>query len=176
MKCSRLKLEGCVIISIPPFSDTRGAFETSWEFKLLTKNGITFKPDSAFHSYNIKFATLRGMHYQTGRNGQSKLVSCVAGKIYDVIVDLRTESSTYLQWAATELSAASGDSIFIPAGCAHGFLTLADETTVFYLTEGDYVPSAAGTLRWNDPVVGIEWPISDPILSERDRDAPDFSK
>ena len=114
------------------------------------------------------------MHFQQPPHGQTKLVSCVQGAAWDVIVDLRPDSPTYKCWHGETLEAGSGRAVFIPAGCAHGFLTLKDETTISYLIEGDYNPTAAGVVHWNDPAFGIEWPIRDPILSERDRLAPDF--
>ena len=102
------------------------------------------------------------------------MVSCIAGSIFDVVVDVRPESPTYLNWISNELSSKSGLALFIPAGFAHGFLTLTDNAIITYIIEGEYVPEAASTLRWNDPSIGIQWPISNPILSEKDLNAPDF--
>ena len=175
MTTSKLKISGAFLISTPVFSDSRGAFETSWESADLQTSEIRFQPVSACHSHNLKKGTLRGMHFQASPYQQTKLVSCTSGKVYDVILDLRPESPTYLSWDAVELSAGSGKSVFIPGGCAHGFMTLTDDATVFYLIEGDYIPSIAGTVRWNDPAIGIEWPLADPILSDRDQNAPDFN-
>jgi dTDP-4-dehydrorhamnose 3,5-epimerase len=169
-----LKLSGAWKFQANPFVDFRGAFEVFWEAGDLAAAGISFAPISAHHSYNEKMGTLRGMHYQKAPHGQTKLVSCVHGRVWDVAVDLRPNSPTYLGWEATELSAGSGVALYLPAGCAHGFLTLTDHATVAYLIEGDYQPAAAGTLRWDDPAVGIAWPLREPILSERDRLAPDF--
>ncbi len=174
MTISKLKISGAFLVSNPVYTDSRGAFQTNWESADLKSVNVDFTPVSACHSYNIKAGTLRGMHYQASPYDQAKMVSCVAGKVYDVLLDLRPASPTYLMWDAVELSADSGESVFIPAGCAHGFLTLADHTIVFYLIEGDYVPGIAGTVRWNDPAIGINWPIADPILSDRDKNAPDF--
>lgn len=171
---SDIKITGAMLLHSSPFQDARGAFEIFWEAADLTAIGIAFVPVSAYHSYNEKAGTLRGMHYQTPPYSQAKLVSCVSGSIWDVMVDLRPNSPTYLRWEAAELSAASGRAIYIPAGCAHGFVSLTACTTVAYLVEGAYKPAAATTLRWNDPAVGITWPVVDPILSERDRSAPDF--
>lgn len=174
MAIVKRKLFGAWQIQVSSFQDSRGAFETFWEAADLASAGIIFAPISAHHSHNEKAGTLRGMHYQKPPHGQAKLVSCVSGRVWDVAVDLRPNSPTYLRWEATELSTASGRALYIPAGCAHGFVTLTDHATVAYLIEGDYEPTAAGTLRWNDPAVGIDWPIRDPIVSERDRLAPDF--
>ena len=106
-------------------------------------------------------------------------MSCVRGSVWDVIVDLRPESSTFLAWQSVELSEASGRAVYVPRGCAHGFLTLAANSTVAYLIEGAYVPESARTLRWDDPAVGIEWPLPagvQPMLSDRDRSATDYRK
>lgn len=172
----KLKVSGAWLISGAVYSDARGAFTASWEDAELKADKLLFTPDSACHSFNARTGTVRGMHYQRPPHSQSKLVSCVAGRIYDVIVDVRPESDTYLVWDAVELSERSGDVLYIPAGCAHGFMTLTDNSTVFYLIEGEYKPDVAGTIRWNDPAVGIRWPLADPILSERDQKAPDYTR
>ncbi len=169
-----LKMADARLIESVLYRDSRGSFEVSWETSELADAGIAFEPGGNAFSYNEKIGTLRGMHYQKAPFGQAKLVSCVNGRVLDVIADLRPESPTYLRWAATELSAASGRAIFIPVGYAHGFVTLTDHATVAYLIEGDYQPQAAGIVRWNDPSLNICWPVTDPILAERDRLAPDF--
>jgi len=174
MDCSKLKIEGSWLMNDPVFQDARGAFEVFWEAVDFEKSGVTFKPVSAHHSYNKLKGTLRGMHYQSFPHYQSKLVSCISGAVYDVMVDMRVDSPTYLKWEAVELIAGCGRSIYIPAGCAHGFVTLDDNTTIAYLIEGAYKPEAAATVRWNDAAIGIQWPVTDPILSDRDRNAPDI--
>lgn len=139
----------------------------------MERAGISFLPANAHHSYNQHKKTLRGMHYQLAPYGQDKLVSCVSGSVYDVMVDMREESPTYLQWVAVTLTACSGRAVFIPAGCAHGFLTLESHTTIAYLIAGQFNPAAAATVRWDDPAVGINWPDLDGdfTISARDRDA-----
>jgi dTDP-4-dehydrorhamnose 3,5-epimerase len=174
MKTIPLELPGAWLVTQPPFRDARGAFEVFWESADFLAAGISFAPVSAHHSHNEKAGTLRGMHFQRPPHAQTKLVSCARGAILDVIVDLRPDSPAYLRWIATELTAGSGCALYIPRGCAHGFVTLTDHATVAYLIEGDYHPEAAGTLRWDDPVVGIQWPTREPILSDRDRSAPDY--
>jgi dTDP-4-dehydrorhamnose 3,5-epimerase len=166
------KLNEITAFEIPVFLDPRGSFEVFWEEELFQNRGFSFRPTNAHHSYNVKKGTIRAFHYQESPYGQTKLVSCVAGRIWDVIVDLRRESTTFLQWKSFELSAESGRSVFIPAGCAHGFVTLEDHSTVSYLIEGGYHPPSSRVLRWNDPSFNVPWPISDPILSDKDRDAP----
>ena len=161
-------------IESAPFCDHRGSFEVYWDNLQLSTIGIKFQPCSSTISYNEKAGTLRGLHYQRLPHSQAKLVSCINGSVLDVIADLRPESQTYLHWSASELCAASGCSIFIPHGFAHGFVTLTDHCTLAYLIEGDYQQFASATVRWDDPVLGIKWQVNSPILSERDRTAPDF--
>ncbi|GAA5510421.1 hypothetical protein Rcae01_05929 [Novipirellula caenicola] len=147
-----------------------------WERDLLSPQSISFSPTNANHSYNTHTGTLRGMHFQKSPHGQTKLVSCVSGKAWDVMVDLRDDSSTFGKWHATKLSAASGQAVLIPAGCGHGFVTLEPNTTIAYLIEGQYMPDQGRVLRWNDPTVAINWPVKDPVLSDKDAAAPDWDQ
>jgi len=147
-----------------------------WETELLDSIDVDFQPTNAHHSYNTLAGTVRGMHFQKAPHGQTKLVSCVSGKAWDVMVDLRQDSSTFGKWHATELSAASGNAVLIPAGCGHGFATLEPNTTIAYLIQGEYIPDAGRVLRWDDAKVGIQWPCQDPILSEKDADASQWDQ
>lgn len=167
-----LPITGASLIKTHLFRDNRGCFEVFWEEELLKKESVFFSPSNAHHSYNAIVGTLRGVHFQKSPYGQTKLVSCVSGRAWDVMVDLRSESSTFGKWHATELSAASGQAVLVPAGCGHGFLTLEPNTTIAYLIDGRYVPEAGRVLRWDDEKVGIAWPCHNPILSEKDADAP----
>jgi dTDP-4-dehydrorhamnose 3,5-epimerase len=176
MKLSSLTIQGACEIQDDVFRDHRGAFSEVWDAARYKSNGLTFEPSNSCLSYNSKVNTLRGMHYQSAPFGQSKVVTCVAGKVLDVIVDLRKSSSTYLKWQATEMAACSGKSIYIPAGCAHGFLTLTDETVLSYLIEGAYHAAAASVVRWNDPAFSINWPITQVIISDKDKNAPDYNQ
>ncbi len=162
------------LVASPVFRDSRGAFEAFWEQAELAAAGISFAPSNAHHSYNAKAGTIRAFHFQRPPHGQAKLVSCVSGKVWDVVLDLRPESQTFRQWDAVELSAACGKAVYIPAGCAHGFATLEDNTTIAYLIEGEYRPEAAAVVRWDDPTLAIPWPVSTPILSDKDRAAQDM--
>jgi dTDP-4-dehydrorhamnose 3,5-epimerase len=170
-----LDVEGAALLTTPVFSDLRGDFEVFWEHDILASKGIRFTPINAHHSYNLKSGTIRAFHFQQAPHGQAKLVTCVSGAIWDVIVDLRKKSPTYLQWSATELKAGGGQSVYVPSGCAHGFVSLEDNSTVAYLIEGDYVPTASAVIRWNDPTLAVSWPVKDPILSDKDRNAPFFA-
>jgi len=174
MKTIHLRISGALLLECDQFRDERGAFVTFWDSASTNLSGISFSPDSAHHAYNERAGTLRGMHYQREPRAQAKLVRCASGRIREVVLDLRPASSTYLQWEAIEQDAAASRALVIPRGCAHGYLTLQDQTVVTYLIEGSYLPELAGVVRWNDPAIGIQWPVSDPILSERDRTAPDF--
>ncbi|WP_158230964.1 dTDP-4-dehydrorhamnose 3,5-epimerase family protein [Rhodopirellula bahusiensis] len=171
-----LPIDGSKLINTRVFNDNRGSFEVFWEQDLLKAKDISFAPTNAHHSYNSRTNTLRGMHFQKAPHGQNKLVSCISGKAWDVMVDLRADSSTFGKWHATELSAASGNAVLIPAGCGHGFITLQPNTTIAYLIEGEYIPDAGRVLRWDDTKVAIQWPCKDPILSEKDATAPDWEQ
>jgi dTDP-4-dehydrorhamnose 3,5-epimerase len=173
-KIEDLKISEAKLLTTPVFRDLRGAFEVFWEQAELAGTGLALGPSNAYHSYNTSAGTIRAFHFQRPPHGQAKLVSCVSGKTWDVIVDLRAESPTFCQWQGLELSAASGKCIYIPAGCAHGFATLVDNTTIAYLIEGEYRPESSAVVRWNDPTLGIDWPVSDPIISEKDRQAQDL--
>lgn len=172
MKAQNLKINNLLLVQEKVFRDQRGAFEVFWESEWSGILPVNFSVTSAHHSYNRFAGTLRGLHYQAAPYQQAKLVSCVSGKVFDVVVDLREESETFLEWAAVELEAGSGKTLFIPRGCAHGFVTLEDNTTVAYLIEGEYRPDSAKIVRWNDPQLAIVWPINEPILSVRDKNAP----
>lgn len=179
MKATSPTIADAAILESTPYRDERGAFEVFWESDGRADGGIPIVPWGAYHSHNLKTHTLRGMHYQEQPHAQARLVSCVRGSVWDVIVDLRPESATFLGWQAVELNEGCGRAVYVPRGCAHGFLTLAENSTVAYLIEGRYVPESARTLRWNDPAVGIEWPLpahTEPLLSARDRSAPDFRR
>jgi dTDP-4-dehydrorhamnose 3,5-epimerase len=176
MRSIQTPLQGVWLLESNVFRDVRGAFEVNWDEKLLTELNIVFSPSSAHHSYNAKNGTLRGFHFQKHPHGQAKLVSCVTGRTMDVVVDLRRDSVSFGKWHAFELTAASGTSIYIPAGCAHGFLTLDANTTIAYLIEGDYLPAAGRVLRWDDQRVGVTWPRSNPILSDKDATAPGWEE
>jgi dTDP-4-dehydrorhamnose 3,5-epimerase len=120
-------------------------------------------------SYNAKRGTLRGLHWQRSPYEEAKLVRCIGGAIWDVVVDIRENSESYRRWFGTELSADNGKALYIPEGFAHGFITLEDETTVMYQISEAYHPDSAAGIRWDDPAIGIEWPMSPTLVSEKDR-------
>ena len=168
-------IAGSFLCACPPATDARGRFCMLWDADIFRAAGIAFSPTSACHSHNESAGTLRGMHYQDSPYEQSKLVSCSQGAVLDVLVDLRRGSSTHLAWEAIELREDDGLSLFIPRGCAHGFLTLEPASTVAYLLDGEYRPESSRVLRWDDPAVGITWPCLTPILSDKDRHAAAYS-
>lgn len=174
-KLENLRISGAKLLTTPVFRDARGAFEVFWEYDNLIAEGIPFSPSNAHHSYNERSGTIRAFHLQRPPHGQAKLVSCVRGKAWDVILDLRVDSPTFRHWQGVELSSASGKVLYIPAGCAHGFATLEDYTTIAYLIEGQYRPETAAVVRWSDPALGINWPVSKPIISDKDRQASDLA-
>lgn len=181
------KLKGAYIIELELIEDERGFFARSFCQKEFEEHGLNPCIAQCNISYNKKKGTLRGMHYQVAPHEEAKLVSCINGVIYDVIIDLRPDSPTYCQWFAVELTAPSSQStahssqltayykmLYIPEGLAHGFQTLEDDTTVFYQMSEFYHPECAKGVRWNDPAFGIEWPHSMDIISDRDRLYPNF--
>jgi dTDP-4-dehydrorhamnose 3,5-epimerase len=169
------KLKGAYIIEPECLDDERGFFARTFCRKEFEKHGLNPSVAQCNISYNRKKGTLRGMHYQVSPYGEAKLVTCFAGSIYDVIIDLRPDSTTYCDWLATELSAhGRRNMLYIPEGFAHGFQTLEDNSEVFYQMSQFYVPGSAKGVRWNDPAFAIRWPECPPILSDRDKSYPDF--
>lgn len=168
------KIRGVVQVRLSRHADERGFFARSWCRKEFEEAGLDSRLVQCSISYNVRRGTLRGMHYQMAPFAEVKLVRCTHGAICDVILDLRAGSPTFKQWVAVTLSAENRDMVYIPEGCAHGFLTLADDTEVFYQMSESYHPEAARGVRWNDPAFGIEWPEPVEVISDRDRTLPDF--
>ncbi|ETT65504.1 dTDP-4-dehydrorhamnose 3,5-epimerase [Paenibacillus odorifer] len=168
-------LKGVFEIDIQPIEDERGFFARTWCVNEFEKHGINSKFVQCNISFNKKKGTLRGMHYQSAPYGEMKLIRCIKGSIYDVIIDLRPDSLTYKNWCSVFLSENNRKMLYIPEGFAHGFQTLEDNTEVFYQMGEFYHPESARGIRWNDPTIGIEWPINDLIISEKDKTYPNFS-
>ncbi|MBN2373535.1 dTDP-4-dehydrorhamnose 3,5-epimerase [bacterium] len=167
-------LKGAYIIEIEPIEDERGFFARSFCAKEFEKHGLNFHIAQCNISYNERKGTLRGMHYQTAPYEEAKLVRCTMGEIYDVIIDIRPYSATYMRWISIELTAKTRKMLYIPEGFAHGFQTLADCTEVFYQMSEFYQANSAKGIRWNYPTFGIKWPIMPPIMNDKDRSYPDF--
>ena len=168
------KLAGVFEIDVEPKPDDRGFFARSWCREEFEKHGLNSKLVQCNVSFNSRKGTLRGMHYQAAPYGEAKLVRCTTGALYDVVLDLRPEMPTFKNWIAVHLTAANRKMIYIPEGCAHGFLTLEDNTEVFYQMSEFYHADAARGVRWDDPAFRIGWPRAAEVISERDRSYPDF--
>ncbi|HXB16070.1 MAG TPA: dTDP-4-dehydrorhamnose 3,5-epimerase [Solirubrobacteraceae bacterium] len=177
MRFVETSLPGVVVIEPELLTDERGWFARTFDREEFAAHGMNPEVIQTNASFNVRAGTLRGMHYQAEPHGESKLVRCVRGAIFDVALDLRAGSPTHGRWHAAELSAENGLAFYIPAGLAHGFQTLADESEVHYVMGDPHVPEAARGVRWDDPAFGIEWPPAPPggrVISERDRSYPDY--
>jgi len=168
------ELQGAFLIAPEPHVDFRGFFARTWCEKEAAAHEINPRLVQCNVSFNHRKGTLRGMHYQTPPFGEAKLVRCTMGAIHDVIIDLRHESPTFKRHVAAVLTADNRRMLYIPEGFAHGFQTLEDNTEVFYQMSQFYAPEYAAGVRWNDPAFGIQWPIPEPIMHERDRSYADF--
>ncbi len=166
------KLPGVFLISLEKLTDSRGFFARSWCQREFEEHGLNPTLVQCNISFNNTAGTLRGLHFQAPPFGEDKLVRCTKGSIFDVIVDIRQDSATYLRWIGVELSGSNYQSVYIPSGLAHGFQTLVDNTEVLYQMSEFYTPRAGRGLRWNDPKLSISWPIGQPILSEKDMNHP----
>lgn len=174
MKFIETRLKGAYIIELEPIEDERGFFARSWCRKEFAEHGLNPNLVQCNISFNRKKGTVRGMHYQVKPYEEAKLVRCTRGAIYDVIIDLRSESPTFKQWVSVELSAGNCKMLYIPEGFAHGFQTLEDDTEVFYQMAEFYHPESARGLRWNDQAFAIKWLLPELVISKQDRNYPDF--
>lgn len=168
-------VHGVFEIHLEPKLDERGFFARSWCSKEFAAHDLNPTLVQCNVSYNTSKGTLRGMHYQVEPFPEAKLLRCTQGSIYDVALDLRPESPTFKRWFATVLSATNRQMLYIPPGCAHGFLTLEDSTEIFYQMSEFYAPESSRGVRWDDPAFQIAWPSMPVVISERDQSYPDFS-
>lgn len=174
MKFFNERLEGVWLIEREPFIDNRGAFSRHFCIREYSEHGIVSDVRQANLSENRYAYTLRGFHYQIAPYGEAKTLSCVRGRVYDVVVDLRKESSTYMKWTAVELSDENRYSIHLPPGCANAFLTLEENCVVHYYCSQMYSPGAERGIRYNDPEFNFKWPHEPVVISEKDRKHPDY--
>jgi dTDP-4-dehydrorhamnose 3,5-epimerase len=176
MQFTETDLPGAFLVDVQPHVDARGFFARAYCVDEFAQHGI--KPVSAQCnlSHNIARGTLRGMHWRALPSPEAKLVRVVRGAIYDVIVDLRPQSPSYLRHIGVELTADNRRALYVPELFAHGFQTLTDNTEVFYQMSELYQPGFDRGARWDDPAFGIAWPIADPIMNERDRTYPNFDR
>lgn len=167
-------LAGAYVLELDRRQDDRGFFARTWCRREFEQMGLSSELVQCSVSYNRRRGTLRGMHWQAAPYAETKLIRCTRGRIWDVIIDLRSDSPTYTKHFGVELSADSGRALYVPEGMAHGFVTLADECEVSYQMSQFYEPAAARGVRWNDPSFNIDWPVRNPILHPRDATYPDF--
>lgn len=173
---TKLPIEGAFLIEVQSFRDHRGAFTRAYCKNEFTEQGIDFEVVQSNLSYSENIHTLRGLHYQSGEFAEKKLIKCLYGKILDVIVDVRDDSPTFGQHYKVELSRENGLMLLVPEGIAHGFLTLEPKTHVCYSTSNFYNNDHEHVIRWNDPFFAIQWPVDNPILSDKDANHPNFKK
>jgi dTDP-4-dehydrorhamnose 3,5-epimerase len=167
-------LKGSFIIDLEIKEDERGFFARSWCQREFETHGLNTRLVQCNVSFNKKKGTLRGMHYQVAPHEEAKLVRCTMGSLYDVIVDLRSESPTYMRYFGVVLSAANRRALYIPERFAHGFQTLEDNTEVFYQMSEFYAPECARGFRWDDPAFGIAWPEPVRVISQKDLAYPNY--
>ena len=158
------------------FVDERGWFGETYRKSEFSGQGVTFDFVQDNHSYSKLKGTLRGLHFQKEPAAQGKLVRCVSGEIFDVAVDIRRGSPTYAKWVSARITSDSHGAIWVPPGFAHGILTLIDDSEVIYKLTSEYSPNDERSIRWNDPALGINWPLGNPILSKKDAQAPLLSE
>jgi dTDP-4-dehydrorhamnose 3,5-epimerase len=168
------RVHGAHLIELEAHRDTRGSFARAWCQREFQRQGLVDCLAQINFSHNHEKGTLRGMHLQADPFAEAKVVFCTKGAIYDVVLDLRVGSTTYLGWDAFHLTAENQRAAYIPPGCAHGFQTLEDETHILYLISEFYAPGHAGGVRHDDPAFGIEWPLAVTSISEADRTWPDY--
>ena len=176
MNVIKTELPGVVILEPQVFGDARGWFMESWSKKKMEDIGISVDFVQDNHSFSAEKGTLRGLHYQLNPMAQAKMLRVSRGAIFDVAVDIRRGSPTYAKWVGVELSAENYRQLFIPRGFAHGFITLTDDVEVQYKADNFYSPDCDGNIRWNDPEIGVMWPISPRVLSDKDSSAPLLSE
>lgn len=175
MQFEPAEIAGAFLIVPTPQTDARGGFARTWCAETFRARGLADALVQCSVSYNVRRGTLRGMHVQADPHGERKLVRCTTGAIYDVLLDLRPESPSFLRWQAFELTAANRHAVYIPKGVAHGFQTLTDGAEVFYQMADEFVPSSGRGVRYSDPAFGIEWPLPVAVISDRDANYADFA-
>jgi len=176
MRFRSLSIAGAAVVAIEPFVDPRGFFARTFCRDEFEAHGLPGLMVQANVSYNARRGTVRGLHFQWPPSQEGKLVRCLRGKLFDVLVDLRPESATYLEHEAVTLDEEGREAVFVPHGVAHGFQTLEDRTEVLYQMSDFYAPDLATGVRWNDPSFGIRWPLADVTLSDRDQAYPEFDR
>ncbi|HTV88142.1 MAG TPA: dTDP-4-dehydrorhamnose 3,5-epimerase [Stellaceae bacterium] len=175
MRFTSTPLPGAYLIDLEPHGDERGFFARAFCRNEFAEHGLETGFVQINDSLSARRGTLRGMHYQLEPAAEVKLVRCVAGVLWDAIIDLRPQSPSFGRWFGAELSAENRRMMYVPRGFAHGFITLSDDVEAFYLVSAFYAPDRERGIRWNDPRFGIAWPIAPVVLSDKDRERPDFA-
>ncbi len=175
MKFLPTKVDGAFVIEPEPIADDRGFFSRLWCERELAEQGLVTNVRQTNVGFSVCQGTLRGLHYQQSPHREVKLLRCTRGWVFDVVVDLRPQSPSYLQWAGVELSADNHLALYVPEGCATGYLTLTDDAEVYYHTSEFFAPESATGVRWDDPAFAIDWPAEPRVISPQDREWPDFS-
>jgi len=168
------EVEGCFVVEPAPRGDDRGFFARIFDAESFREKGLADQFVQFNNSLSAKAGTLRGLHYQIAPSGEDKLVRCTAGAVYDVVLDLRDASPTFGRWAGAEITAENRRLMYAPKGCAHGFLTLVDDTELVYFASTPYAGPDERIVRWDDPRFAVRWPRAPAILSDKDRDARDY--
>jgi dTDP-4-dehydrorhamnose 3,5-epimerase len=172
----KTKLKGVFIIELEKHKDERGYFARTWCENEFKANGLNSSLAQANTALSFQKGTLRGMHYQTAPYEETKIIRCIRGSVFDVVIDIRPDSITYCQWLGIELSSENHTILYVPEGFAHGYKTLENNSEVFYLVSQFYTPDAERGIRWDDPAFNITWPETpDLIISEKDKNWPDYS-
>lgn len=175
MRFAETAVRGVFVIDLERIEDERGFFARAWCAEEFAAHGLTAAIAQANVAVNARAGTMRGMHYQLPPHAEAKVVRCVRGSIWDVALDLRPDSPTYLGHVGVELSAENRLALYVPEGCAHGYQTLEDDTETFYFHSAMYAPGSEAGVRWDDPAFGIPWPDVDArIMSAKDAAWPDF--
>ena len=174
MRLTETPVGGAYVVEMEPRGDERGFFARAFCAEEFARKGLEHTLVQANDSFSAIAGTLRGLHYQLPPHEEAKLVRCIRGRLYDVIVDLRPSSPTFKHWFGVELSAANRLTMYVPRGVAHGFQTIEADTEVWYLVTAAYAPQHERGVRWNDPQFGITWPVEPTVMSDRDRALPDF--
>lgn len=174
MKFTSTPISGVVVIDAEPHVDDRGVFRRSFCVDEYAAAGLDPTVLQGNFSHNHHALTMRGFHFQTGDHQEAKTISCVAGAIHDIVVDLRPESPTYRKWFSVELTAESMRGIYVPRGCANAFLTLRDQTVCHYYVATKFAPGSYSGFRWNDPQFAFDWPSEPAVISDKDATLPNF--
>ena len=172
MNFRETSIDGCFVVESEFFDDDRGSFGRSFDAAEFAEFGLNSAVAQCSISRTSRTGTLRGLHFQRAPHSEAKLVRCIRGRVFDVVVDLRPTGPTQLEWWGMELAESVSGALYVPEGCAHGFLTLVDTVELLYQMSAPYEPAAASGIRWDDSLIGVNWPIAPLYMSERDKSWP----